>query len=388
MPDVVTTRSADAARSKLLDPSQGGGGGGGGAVRRWARGIFTRDNVASSLKTLAWVVPLTLLIWVYAEREQLYKEPTVPIPINVVMGDPNRVVTLLHPPDKMILADLEGPRARIDGVRNEFSRGGGVESLEIDINRLQLAPGTHELRTRELVASQPLFRENGIVVSNCQPPTLRVMIDDYQTRDVPVDAPPSVTNLVGKPIFEPAKVKVRAPSDELSRAGNFKVFADLASVSELQSPGSHAGVTVRIYSDALNGPNVSIAPGTVKATVDVRQADETYVMPFMAVWPVMPMSMQKQFRVEGPDTIQSVTVKGPPDKIALLRAAMENPDAPTYYAVLEIQGEDRPPEGQDAGPTRTRQLNFEAGLPPGVRVSPEDAQRTVDFKLVRRNPDG
>jgi hypothetical protein len=383
MPDVVTTRSADAARSKLLDYGPGGS-----ALRRWVRGTFTRDNVASSLKTLAWVVPLTLLIWVYAEREQLYKEPTVPIPINVVIGDPNRIVTLLHPSDKMILADLEGPRARIDGVRNEFSRGGGVESLEIDINRLQLAPGRHELRTRELVASQPLFRENGIVVTNCQPPTLHVMVDGYRTLDVPVDAPPNVTNLVGKPIFEPAKVKVRAPSDDLTRAGNFKIFADLASVPELQSPGSHAGINVRVYSDVLTGPNVSIAPGSVKATVDVRQADETYEVPFMAIWPVMPMSMQKQFRVEGPNTIESVTVIGPPDKIALLRAAMENPEATTYYAVLEVQGDDRPPEGQAAGPTRTRQLNFEAGLPPGVRVAPEDAQRTVDFKLVRRSPDG
>lgn len=384
MPDVVTSRSADTARSKLL----GHGRNGDGALRRWARNIFARDNVASSLKTLAWVVPLTLLIWVYAEREQLYKEPTVPIPINIVSADPTRVYTLTHPPDKMILADLEGPRSRIDQVRNEFSRNGGVEALEINVDRLQLPRGKQELRTRDLVATQPMFAQNGIVVTNCQPPTLHVVVDEYDTREVPVEAPPSVTNLVGKPIFEPAKVKVRAPASELVRAGNVRVYADLASVPELQSPGSHAGVTLRIYSDALSGPNVSIAPGTVKATVDVRQADETYLMPFMAVWPVMPMSMQKQFRVEGPDTIQSVTVKGPPDKIALIKAAMENPDAPTYYAVLEIQGEDRPPEGQAAGPTRTRQLNFEAGLPPGVRVSPEDAQRTVDFKLLRRNPDG
>jgi hypothetical protein len=383
MPDVVTTRSADGSRSKLLEYGRDGN-----ALRRWTRSTFTRDNVASALKTLAWVVPLTLLIWVYAEREQLYKEPTVPIPINVASGDPTRVYTLLHPPDKMILADLEGPRSKIDQVRNEFSRSGGVEALEINVDRLQLAKGRHELRVRELVASHPIFAQSGIVVSNCQPPTLHVVVDVYETRDVAVEAPPSVTNLAGKPIFEPAKATVRAPQGDLARAGIVKVYADLASVPELQSPGSHAGVTVRVYSDSLTGPSVSITPGTVKATVDVRQADETYEVPFMAIWPVMPMSMQKQFRVEGPDTIQTVRVKGPPDKIAEMRPAMENPDRPTYYAVLEIQGDDRPPEGQASGPTRTRRLNFEAGLPPGVRVSPEDAQRTVDFKLVRRNPDG
>ena len=51
MPEVVTTRSADASRSKLLDYGRDGG-----AVRRWARSTFTRDNVASALKTLALAV--------------------------------------------------------------------------------------------------------------------------------------------------------------------------------------------------------------------------------------------------------------------------------------------------------------------------------------------
>src|SRR5688572_16621243 len=156
MPDVVPTRSADNQRTPFVDYARDGG-----AVRRWARGTFTRENVLSGLKTLAWVVPLTVLIWVYAEREQLYKEQSVPIPVNVTPGDPTRVVTLLHPPDSMILADLEGPRSKIDDVRNEFSRSGGVESLEIDLGRLKLAPGKHELRTATLVGSQPMFEKNG-----------------------------------------------------------------------------------------------------------------------------------------------------------------------------------------------------------------------------------
>ena len=34
---------------------------------------FTRENIISNLKTLAWVVPLTLLIWIWAEREQVQR---------------------------------------------------------------------------------------------------------------------------------------------------------------------------------------------------------------------------------------------------------------------------------------------------------------------------
>jgi hypothetical protein len=103
----------------------------------------------------------------------------------------------------------------------------------------------------------------------------------------------------------------------------------------------------------------------------------------------MPVSMQKQFSVDAPETITTVTVIGPPDKIALLKRAQENPgDVQPYSAFLFVTGEDRPPEGQTVGPVRTRPLRYDVALPPGVRVSPEDAQRTVDFKLVRRSPDG
>src|SRR5688572_16294126 len=41
------------------------------ATRRWARDTFSREQIISSLKSLAWVAPLTVLIWIYAEREQL-----------------------------------------------------------------------------------------------------------------------------------------------------------------------------------------------------------------------------------------------------------------------------------------------------------------------------
>src|SRR4051812_35414680 len=40
------------------------------ATRRWARDTFSREQLLAGLKQLMLVAPLTLLIWVYAEREQ------------------------------------------------------------------------------------------------------------------------------------------------------------------------------------------------------------------------------------------------------------------------------------------------------------------------------
>src|SRR4051812_26806963 len=62
------------------------------------------------LKTLIWVAPLTLLIWVYAEREQAVTVAGVTFPVDVRTVDHNRIVQLRSPADKNIIVELSGPR--------------------------------------------------------------------------------------------------------------------------------------------------------------------------------------------------------------------------------------------------------------------------------------
>src|SRR4051794_8615574 len=86
--------------------ADGAGRGGSGAGRRgvlgssgdrarsWARRALARDRVVGSLRTLLWVAPLTLLIWVYAEREQTASVANVKVGIDVTSTDPGTLVTL------------------------------------------------------------------------------------------------------------------------------------------------------------------------------------------------------------------------------------------------------------------------------------------------------
>src|SRR5438105_1454493 len=74
---------------------------------------FTREAVISNLKTLAWVVPLTLLIWIYAEREQVASMKDVAVPFDLVSIDPNVSVSLSRTQDKNLLLELQGPQARL-----------------------------------------------------------------------------------------------------------------------------------------------------------------------------------------------------------------------------------------------------------------------------------
>src|SRR5437868_3168141 len=87
--------------------------------QRWLRSKFTRQQVISNLKTLAWVIPLTLLIWVYAEREQIamYKDETIPFELKSVSQD---VVVSLTQKDKNLVVDLQGPQGRVQKVLQDL----------------------------------------------------------------------------------------------------------------------------------------------------------------------------------------------------------------------------------------------------------------------------
>src|SRR5947208_12416100 len=95
------------------------------ATSYWRRnfGNITREQIISNLKTLAWVVPLTLLIWIYAEREQVATTKDVAVPFELVSVDPNVAVTLNRAQDKNLILELQGPQARLQDVLTKL-RGG------------------------------------------------------------------------------------------------------------------------------------------------------------------------------------------------------------------------------------------------------------------------
>src|SRR3954464_11454986 len=67
-------------------------------VRRWARDTFNRESFVSSLRSLLWVAPLTLLIWIYAEREQ-QASGTARFQIVVKSADPTQIATFMSSTD-------------------------------------------------------------------------------------------------------------------------------------------------------------------------------------------------------------------------------------------------------------------------------------------------
>ena len=86
---------------------------------------------------------------------------------------------------------------------------------------------------------RPIFARSGVTIKNCKPAQVPVFVDQYKDYEAEVQPPEKMTNLVGTPIFEPPKVRIRAPSSKLPVPAPTVVFADLQSTGLTDKPGQH-----------------------------------------------------------------------------------------------------------------------------------------------------
>jgi hypothetical protein len=342
--------------------------------RRWFAETFSKEKIVDMFKQLAWVVPLTLLIWIYAEREQIATLPNETIPFQLISPDVNKTVELLPRQDSNLVLELQGPRARLQSVLQRLRGGMTLQGLRLEIDR-SVAAGDHILPTSQLLANNPVFAQNGITVTRVQPERLHVRVDDLVEREAKVVAPPGLTTLDTGTRFEPQTIKVKGPAAILDRAknesGGLTVIARIPD-DLLATPGEKDArkIPVDLPQALAQDDRVTLLRQDVDAVLHVRAADAEYPMSAMPISLDVPPSLSDKVVVTMPSTsLPDVTLIGPKDKIDQL-------SDPNYqqkpYAQLTIRSNDVGKDGL------RRKLRF-VDLPPGVRV--KDDQREVTFSV-------
>jgi len=336
-------------------------------VRRWARSTFTRDQLTSGLRSLLWVAPLTVLIWIYAEREQTTNAP-VNIPIEVVSTDADRVVTLKRPSDGQVSAVVRGPNARLEALREKLLDTAHATPARIEISR-NLATGDQRIASfASRLLDDPRF--TGLTLTNLMPDSIDVKIEEIKRREIPVKAPPGFETY-GTATFEPATVTVSGPEGELNDLGDKLVaYAQIKDRPELNS--QQPTVTLKNVKLSLpDNPKSGSAPAgrarvsivgqsVVTATVELAQPDR-YKIPVVQLYFPMPLGNAPPFRVEAtslPPNLQRLTnvwVIGPKSEIDQLRNETKAPNA-TLELPAEIQ----------VGDKGTAKLHY--NLPPHVQL--------------------
>ena len=348
-----------------------------GAARRRFRRTFTRERLVDFGWTMLWVVPITLLVWVYAEREQQADKPGVRVLASVIDPEPNRIVTLVEPKNGLLTLDLTGPRSRLDAVAEQLSGTNGTAVIGDGRGELSLsvgpglAPGReYELDAENLLADEPIFRDNGISVRKATPARLTIFLDEIVEKKVPLRVPPTETRLGGPPTMPPT-VTARGPARrlrELEQAGKLVAEIDLKELPD--TPGPHALPAAKVK--PLDGVQWIPATVAVEATVAAR-AEKEYTIRSMVVNVRMPVSFQGQYAVTAPAVVQNITVTGPADAID----AMQRPAATPPIAVLAVTPDDINRAGR-------RKLTY-ANLPAGVRVQNDALE--VPFEVAPASAD-
>ncbi len=337
------------------------------AFQRWSRATFTRDKLLDNLKSFVWVAPLTLMIWIYAEREQVnndFKVNDVSIQLN--NNDRSRFVEVEGPIQRVNLT-LSGPLSNLENVRKELATDG----IGIDVGNL-LGPGDGR-RTENVIdriQDDPRFRQAGVTVVASQPAELTINVEAMHTTWVNVDKPPTVTNLdMSKTSFDPKQVQISGPESEFKDKKPPLVYADLTGRSELTQPGPHDLTDVLLKIDQPETSHLKITPSIAKARLEVRSTDVTWKIDSVPIVVTAPPKLLQTYYVDvQPPSVANVWVIGPPDQMKSASA-----EAELRVTNDDIGGSDLP-----------RQLKYD--LPDGVRLAPDhqEAQQPVKFTLVQR----
>ncbi len=333
------------------------------------------EKLIDILKTLAWVAPLTILIWIYAEREQALTQPNVSIPIEVRTTDGGRIIILKAPADRNVTATLSGPRTLVEQVIRDLQSGNPEHAaVQINIDASKLPRGESSLETARYIASIPRFKRAGVSVTEISPPTLRVDIDDFELQSLDVKSPPNIPN-VQEVRFIPSKVTVTAPSRVFKDADVSKLFviADFSKLGVLGQPGPHVvpGVPISIM---FKGEQIKIEPQTVTASFEVKKPEVEMDLESIVIFAGdVPFPIFNKYVIDcKPQTVPRIRVAGPEDQINLLKNNEFKPKA-----ILDITAEDIDPA---AGPVHKKRLTFK--LPKDVRVVSDPDRYTVDLTLT------
>lgn len=331
-------------------------------------------RLSEIIRNLVWVIPLSLLIWVYAEREQVNERSAIPVEVRVKSERSDRVISLVTPGNHLFYVDLKGTNANIADARRELDQ----KPIEITIPGTVSVGPLVALAAQDEIASAPVFVDRGIVITGVSPNTLTLDVDEVVEVDVRPELPEDISaRLSGQTTLEPPTVRLRGPQRILTNRDNPpRVVASITEQMLPKVPGPHEIASVPLQ---LKTPHeqVTITPTTVKARLRVRSNTRRYTIPAVPVFIGGPKPLLDRYGVafDNDDAfMRRITVIGPEDQVNRIESGEL-----TVYALLVLQLDDGKGQPLPRPPSYVVPKEL-----PDVRVTEEDRARTIAFKLQER----
>lgn len=355
------------------------------SLRAWSRTTFSRESYIASAKSLLWVVPLTVLIWIYAEREQVTTLPNVTINVAPPVGVQGRLLAHFAPGTiHTIHAELKGPQSSAEEAKEILE----ANTITLDLER-DLTPGDHTIVIADVLNRDARIIAKGAEVRNCVPAEVTVTVEKLTPRLLDVKVKPDDAKGLPPLAFQPPKVQVLIPDSEYNKAEadnrlyvypNLKPFSDQLASSGEQT--LHNVAVVPAFDDPLNAATVT--PPAVNATFTRTTTEVRYAYPPMAIladypsYDRLPPEKLMLYAKYDPPLLSGVTLVGPENTIKSIQNGEIVPP-PHATFMVDLGGNPQPQE------VRHAKLSFI--LPAGVRVELDDAAKeSIDYRLLPRAP--
>lgn len=333
----------------------------------------------TAVRTYALVTIVTLLIWVWAENESLTTETLAPR--IEFLSTPDLVVRVDDPAWQGVVSlRLRGPTAAIDTARRQLAAAVRLAPRETNAGR---AGGT-TVDLQQALRRFPPLRSLGVAVVEVVPATVRLEVDEIVARRLRVKAEQKGVELDGEPTLSPDTVEVRLPAQLASSLGGNAAAIAVLDAQEIPRGRDNEPQTVRVavrLPEGLEGRaagSVSFEPSEVQATIRLRSRTESWTVPSVPVWVVVPPIEADRWDIRLLDQdIKGVTVTGPRELIAAMRDGGPGSSRPRAYVVLSSDDLERRIETKTAVFSLTpSQLQFAAGETT-VRLKIEPRERAM-----------
>lgn len=335
------------------------------------------SKLKDAIKTFLWVLPLTALIWVYAEREQITTLPERQVTIRLKTSLSDRVVTMLTPEDRKVFLELRGPLNSLESVWDALADS--KYTLDVTIPDDVQLPYRGPVAIAESIARNPLLVKEAVTVSRVMPATVTVLIEKKESITVPVQIRSEDLARIGGTVeFLTDKVAVEGPAS-LLEGPKPEVFADMKKVLDLPQGPHLVDVPVEVAGEMASA--MAPKPAVVRAKVTIKAPEERVLRQSIPVLVQLNgqvlQAEEYHFKIE-PPMLADIKVTGAPSAMDELDKLLKD-DRKFPAAIVDIA-----PRDLTAGiPLQKRLTPEDFRMPKGITVTNGDLR--VQITITRKS---
>ncbi len=335
-------------------------------------------KLLTKLRNLPLTIVLTILIWMYAEAQNVTSKDNLPITIRVTPFANDEVLRLVDPMDGKFRISVGGKQASVDRVAN----GRQEELASMDFTPAHRLPLGQKVTVDSVAVlnALPYFQRNGLTVTSASPAQIRL------------DVEPQV--LVRKAIIFRGNLPVKITPDHADvlmpqsvrdsvGEGHINVYA--RPLRELDTLPRQVEQTIAaqliVEGPAPTDDRVVVSPQQVTLTLTIpQQREQSVEVPEVPVRIAAPPELLARYTIEIRPKSVRVTVAGPDKLLERIRTALAQGGQDTdtkIRAYVDLEPGDKP---SDAFTSRPLRYVYPPGLE--LRQTPDH----VEFRLVAPAP--